>query len=161
MLPSIWCLLLSALGLVHLTAWHWWDSVLCCAGRPSHGGHETPLLCLTRSTNPSRLSADGGYRFRQPSVILLLFVGSWQRLCLAKAWCSCRAPTTLGRLRIHRPIKEAQTRWAGAEPGPHHPGSSHSANGFHTWLDRLRIAPPRLLQHAGGAELFDRPANPI
>lgn len=44
--------------------------------------------------------------------------------------------------------KEPQPGWAGAEPGPQHPGNyqsgtgNHSVKGFHTYLERLMVPPP-------------------
>lgn len=115
---SVWCLLLSALALVYLATWHWWNSVadekeaqgwivsadlLMVGPRCGFSVSIPPLCCVV-------------YRFRQPSVILLLFVGSWRWVFLAEGWCSFRAPTTLGLFRIHRPIKGSTDMlgWSGA-----------------------------------------------
>lgn len=123
-------------------------------------------LCHLRSRNLSCLSADWVYLMRtRRSESQVPF----RALCLS-AWPSCFLAADAGfswpRARAHSELqqlwdysgfidlsKEPQTCWAGAKPGPQHPGSyksgssNHSANSFHTLSERSMILLPNILKN--------------
>lgn len=133
-----------------------------CGALPLEEQKSVRPLCWLRLSNENET-------VREPSAIQCLT--AMLLLCFLApgggfSWPRARAHSELQQLWDYSGFtdlsKEPQTCWAGAKPGPQHPGSyqsgsnNHSANGFHTLLECLMILLPNILKNVENCRFFYR-----